>query len=284
MASAEGEARLPTTSREDSREDSREGSREELININNNDDDNDDDDNDNNNNSSNENSDTSSYRSPVSASSCPYRTSRFSDNECALFLDCPTHQRERLPNTENDGEGIPGSAANPLVIDDDTGSSPSAPVPRSRFSTFILDHGSQHHGEGETSTTERTDGPSRPSTEAPITLREALQEAGPRNNSDSTPRPGPGMGVGVPDFSPNFGPNPHPNWQDWPPSRQGQIQGQEQEQRRQGQGQGQGQGQEPGQGPRIEFTLPRWQPDAEVTRCPICGSQFGFFLRKHHCR
>lgn len=36
----------------------------------------------------------------------------------------------------------------------------------------------------------------------------------------------------------------------------------------------------PGQG----FILPRWQPDAEVTLCPICRTQFSFFVRKHHCR
>lgn len=33
-----------------------------------------------------------------------------------------------------------------------------------------------------------------------------------------------------------------------------------------------------------EFVLPRWQPDAEVTYCPICQTQFSFFVRKHHCR
>lgn len=32
------------------------------------------------------------------------------------------------------------------------------------------------------------------------------------------------------------------------------------------------------------FTLPRWQPDEEVTHCPICGDQFGFMNRRHHCR
>jgi hypothetical protein len=31
-------------------------------------------------------------------------------------------------------------------------------------------------------------------------------------------------------------------------------------------------------------SLPRWQPDAEVTYCPICHTQFSFFIRKHHCR
>lgn len=33
-----------------------------------------------------------------------------------------------------------------------------------------------------------------------------------------------------------------------------------------------------------EFPLPPWQPDAEVTNCFVCGSQFSFFYRKHHCR
>lgn len=33
-----------------------------------------------------------------------------------------------------------------------------------------------------------------------------------------------------------------------------------------------------------EIVLPRWQSDAEVTYCPICRTQFSFFVRKHHCR
>ncbi|KAE8444604.1 hypothetical protein EG329_014435 [Mollisiaceae sp. DMI_Dod_QoI] len=30
--------------------------------------------------------------------------------------------------------------------------------------------------------------------------------------------------------------------------------------------------------------LPRWEPDFEVTTCPICSSMFSMFNRKHHCR
>lgn len=30
--------------------------------------------------------------------------------------------------------------------------------------------------------------------------------------------------------------------------------------------------------------MPRWQPDTEVTSCPICGTVFSFWYRKHHCR
>ncbi|KAK4105786.1 FYVE-domain-containing protein [Parathielavia hyrcaniae] len=33
-----------------------------------------------------------------------------------------------------------------------------------------------------------------------------------------------------------------------------------------------------------EVLLPRWQPDSEATYCPICGTQFSIFVRKHHCR
>lgn len=39
-----------------------------------------------------------------------------------------------------------------------------------------------------------------------------------------------------------------------------------------------------GQGELDELTLPRWQPDSEVSECPICGTVFSFWHRKHHCR
>jgi hypothetical protein len=38
------------------------------------------------------------------------------------------------------------------------------------------------------------------------------------------------------------------------------------------------------EGSANEIILPRWQPDGEVTYCPICSTQFSFFIRKHHCR
>ena len=33
-----------------------------------------------------------------------------------------------------------------------------------------------------------------------------------------------------------------------------------------------------------ELVLPRWQSDSEVSTCPVCGTSFSFFFRKHHCR
>ena len=33
-----------------------------------------------------------------------------------------------------------------------------------------------------------------------------------------------------------------------------------------------------------DYVLPTWQPDSEVSECPICGRAFAFWYRKHHCR
>jgi hypothetical protein len=33
-----------------------------------------------------------------------------------------------------------------------------------------------------------------------------------------------------------------------------------------------------------EVSIPKWQPDAEISYCPVCGNQFNFWYRKHHCR
>ncbi|KAK6428710.1 hypothetical protein LTR95_015144, partial [Oleoguttula sp. CCFEE 5521] len=32
-----------------------------------------------------------------------------------------------------------------------------------------------------------------------------------------------------------------------------------------------------------EVILPPWQPDAEVTKCPVCEQEFSWRFRKHHC-
>lgn len=33
-----------------------------------------------------------------------------------------------------------------------------------------------------------------------------------------------------------------------------------------------------------EYIPPPWQPDSEVSACPICHHEFSFWYRKHHCR
>ncbi|KAK8166187.1 FYVE zinc finger-domain-containing protein [Phyllosticta citrichinensis] len=40
-----------------------------------------------------------------------------------------------------------------------------------------------------------------------------------------------------------------------------------------------------GQGRReSDIFIPTWQPDNDVSNCPVCGTQFSFWYRKHHCR
>jgi FYVE zinc finger len=47
-----------------------------------------------------------------------------------------------------------------------------------------------------------------------------------------------------------------------------------------------GQSSDPTRGSHLldEVELPRWQPDSEASSCPVCGRQFTFLFRKHHCR
>jgi len=33
-----------------------------------------------------------------------------------------------------------------------------------------------------------------------------------------------------------------------------------------------------------DIVLPKWQPDSEVSQCPVCRTEFSFWHRKHHCR
>lgn len=33
-----------------------------------------------------------------------------------------------------------------------------------------------------------------------------------------------------------------------------------------------------------DLVLPPWQPDSDVSQCPVCGKNFTFLYRKHHCR
>lgn len=34
----------------------------------------------------------------------------------------------------------------------------------------------------------------------------------------------------------------------------------------------------------FEINLPGWEPDADVSLCPVCLTEFTFWYRKHHCR
>ena len=271
MASADGGAALPATSRSDSNEIS--------------------------------NSDSNSTHGSFSTSPCPHRTSRFSDGECARYLDCPTHLQER-PNVENGEEAGPSCAPSSLeashqsnTFDQDQPPPPNGALSPDDLSTpqedgrrdntdssvhdtqvqveaLTLDHESRNgassphdtdeasrSGDNEDADTaeDASESASEDAAEAPITLREALEETRESQNGSSPNEAAPPQinHITASPISRGSLPNP-PMAPDYNPRTERRS--------------------------PHEFTLPRWQPDAEVTCCPICRTQFGFFIRKHHCR
>ena len=243
-------------------------------------------------------SNSNSTRSSVLNSPCPYRTSRLSDRECARYLDCPTHLQERSDVENGDGGAGPSSAPEPVDADNQSDLEQEPPPPngaprtdavspprgeddrddmcssvpdvQTRDDVSTLDDGSrngasspQHTDELSHSSDSEDEGvaedAAEDAAEAPITLRQALEETRESQNG-STPNEAAPPQINHTTAGP-ISRASLPN----PPMASPHN---------------------PRTGPRspADFALPRWQPDAEVTCCPICRTQFGFFVRKHHCR
>lgn len=252
MASAEGGAGLPSTPTDDNHE------------------------------ISDTDSDSSHVASIAPALPCPYRHSRSLEGECTHYFDCPTHILERL-NPESYDDDLSGPSDQTAEIRSESGPARATSIGGSNIVEYESSPAEDHRRDGvviDTPDSEplvndsaqnnesREGASSIPSGVAPIarsdtprpemgiTLREALDETR-ESRSGST------ANDAVPQIThiaatlnrdspstpiaPAFNPTTDRRS---PP----------------------------------EFTLPRWQPDAEVTYCPICGTQFGFFVRKHHCR
>lgn len=237
---------------------------------------------------------------------CPWRTPRFNDRECERYFDCPTHIVERAltesdhhdeHQDESHGEGTQESGTTPEQVqhqaetgntsspgegqnnNDDVGpgqafpssgggstpsvnistaSEPAVPEPSvpqevsDRPATYTSNSSLQpstQPGEEE----RETPGPTLTS-ELPIRgpMLSSSGPAEPQATNTSTPSPSPAPRLvsrptaAVPSSTPPAAPTQPPA----PP----------------------------------QIVLPRWQPDSEVTYCPICGTQFSIFVRKHHCR
>jgi len=203
---------------------------------------------------------------------CQFRSARFQDQECERFFDCPTHLVERAPSEGQRGEagnivdngpsatgevspvseddvvqGNEGSVSPlPAGIDEQVGESSGgrAPTPPPRDEASVGTAGNPIILPDSLVP--------RPPV-APVEARAAItiddQHQRSSNRSSNVRRPSLALGE---------------------PHAAGRA-----ESATQATAQHHG---------LAEFTLPRWQPDAEVTYCPICHTQFSIFVRKHHCR
>ncbi|KAK3394132.1 FYVE zinc finger-domain-containing protein [Podospora didyma] len=255
-------------------------------------------------------SDRGDLSSPQHRIICPWRTSRFHDQECERFFDCPTHVIERVVSDgeddhddedeagerasqdrqqiqqqdegggmANDDESQPGTISPMSEHDAD---SREASLSSSFLSPLPVPANSNEHQEQAT-------GPA----ENPIILPDAshveslsrgplgrnLAVVVPRNNeedrrgrqpslSGSNPLPpAPGSARALP-----LGPVSVPSNESPTPNAPVRLRAQPLP------------SPTPASPRALDLVLPRWQPDAEVTYCPICRAQFNIFVRKHHCR
>ncbi|KAI8960762.1 FYVE-domain-containing protein [Daldinia sp. FL1419] len=232
---------------------------------------------------------------------CPYSTSRFFDQECSRYRDCPTHTVERSPVSDNDGRtttemrdrgsGQAEETAQRVNVTEEhgAGSDWSSMESNSRSvsmpSQDIGSNSQQSDTDADTNTTDSEQSTSHPAPrtvqvsstrEEGITLREALNQTVESLTSLSIENPVSPQSrtntsspiIRLPNQS-AAAPLVISGEMQRPPSRLNPI--------------------APEFAPRPgrsaqDIALPRWQPDSEVTICPICRTQFSFFVRKHHCR
>ncbi|KAI1376298.1 FYVE-domain-containing protein [Hypoxylon crocopeplum] len=227
---------------------------------------------------------------------CPYQSSEFPSYECSRYHDCPTHliernvedydatssqfvQQEATPEQLNGvgGDGVDTEDLSSESSRPDT--SPNRQVLASDAHPSQVDSTStalEHINSASPTTTSHTE--QEPVAEEPgITLREALHQTaeslGGLSMEDRTQSPSTlnesqsllrdaGQNSTTPPVAPSESQRSTSSLNLAAPPFSPRSE------RRSPQ----------------EFALPRWQPDSEVTYCPICHTQFSFFVRKHHCR
>jgi hypothetical protein len=243
---------------------------------------------------------------------CRWRTARYYDQECSRYFDCPSHVVERaLSDSEQEQEEEPGGdhhqeediesgdsaeragpgAVSPSSDDEESGGvgqrarSPPPGLPTALYETA-----------GASASTRSGE----PSGEAPGRQAQAGESAGhPILSSDGSPEPPP---TRVESERPAVSAPNEPNGdRELPTLSPLSLAGRRSVTAPRFQAANQPESPSPhaptsAQGPSnvrptvtegrrpSELVLPRWQPDAEVTYCPICHTQFSIFVRKHHCR
>lgn len=230
---------------------------------------------------------------------CTWRTAEFHDQECSRYFDCPSHMVERALSDDeaeprdarlSEGQGEHGQEEQ---VEADGGlarlhtTSSGIENPSAAWEQQI-DAGPQvhHAGDHHSAVIDLTRSPepedqdvvmSSPPEDGGFDLEEVLEQNTQQVAMASTPPP-PREVIDLTETeTPPPPPPPPPPAQPAPamlPSSSSQQR-------------------PPAFGSRppleraahpSEVSLPRWQPDAETTLCPICRTQFSFFVRKHHCR
>lgn len=242
---------------------------------------------------SSEDARTISDRSDRSDSSaeCRWKTDEFHSQECSRYFDCPTHTIPRRLSMERDRE----STGSPHTEENTQESTADAPTSRdsSRPESLSSERETSNESTPELPQQLNTDnwdarqGAAGPSGTTAAEDQDANTEsswsfATPQSSADSTIRAMASSGYGtarppVPSFEAPLPASPPSGSQrrlsETPPSYHGHALPPIPRQRGHGASRR-----------SSEAGLPRWVPDAEVTYCPICQTQFSFFVRKHHCR
>ncbi|RCI09938.1 hypothetical protein L249_8378 [Ophiocordyceps polyrhachis-furcata BCC 54312] len=198
---------------------------------------------------------------------CPWRTRLYHDDECSRYFDCPTHTLERDLSTTESQSHAPLSG------------------PRTRDIAHLPATGDISLG-GMLETP--IAGPSgissgiRSSETRPIPVRTSSLTGGTTTDTSlRSPVPSTQLSSGREESGPFSSPITDQRRQLTARRSQG---GPGMQRARSSEDGGASQHRTQGGGSSPEVALPRWQPDAEVTYCPICNTQFSIFVRKHHCR
>lgn len=248
---------------------------------------------------------------------CRFRTTTFHDRECARYFDCPSHIVERRlsvddsaedeathrSDDEDDIRNHPPSNHQSLDAQENPDLYTSSPRPESTEDQEEPQlPGTTDHTEPSPDTENRvttTDTTSRPEARPEGRQPDLSQDEVGSGSHDRRTNDGAGLQVATPtelgrpatdtrlEDQNQTDPAARPQFRYLPVSREitedlFQTPGNDNAER----------GLPPPPRPQYleggrrtsDIQLPRWQPDAEVTLCPICHTQFSFFVRKHHCR